>query len=113
MSPPGSTKASGCLDLRVPHIAAAESPADHRQRGSGGRTGDIVTKRTEFRTSSALVAVTYDDDTAVLEVEFRQGETYRYFMVPRSIVTELLSAPSVGHYFSEHVRGRYKEQRID
>ena len=71
-----------------------------------------MSKRTEFPGSSALVAVTYDDATAVLDVEFRQGETYRYFMVPRSLVSELLSAPSVGHYFSEHIRGRYKEQRI-
>lgn len=74
-------------------------------------SGDMQT-RTAFPTSSALVAVTYDEDRAILDVEFRQGETYRYFMVPRSVISDLIAARSVGRFFSERIRGCYKEQSI-
>lgn len=62
--------------------------------------------------SSSLVAVTYNDADATLDVEFHQGETYRYFMVPRSVVVALVAAPSAGKYFSSQIRPRFKEERL-
>ena len=68
--------------------------------------------RIPLASSSALVAVFYDSDTAILEVEFRQGEVYRYFMVPQQVVTDLAAAESAGHYFGERIRSRYREERV-
>lgn len=32
--------------------------------------------------STAIAAVTYEEQNRALDVEFREGETYRYFNVP-------------------------------
>ncbi|QMU98282.1 KTSC domain-containing protein [Microbacterium esteraromaticum] len=58
-------------------------------------------------TSSAIASVGYEESTAELEIEFVSGEVYRYFAVPRSVHTDLLSAPSIGRYFQRHIRDRY------
>lgn len=57
--------------------------------------------------SSAIASVGYDEATAELELEFLSGEVYRYFAVPRSVHAHLLSAPSMGRYFQQHIRDRY------
>lgn len=62
--------------------------------------------------SSSLVSVRYDSGTSTLDVEFRQGEIYRYFMVPRATLHGLLAAPSAGAFFSQEIRPRYQEQRL-
>jgi len=72
----------------------------------------LMSERFELLSSTSLVAVTYDEATATLDVEFGQGETYRYFLVPRSVVLGLVGAPSAGQFFSQNVRPRYKEQRL-
>jgi hypothetical protein len=71
-----------------------------------------VVERFELPASTSLVAVTYNNAAATLDVEFRQGETYRYFLVPRVVVAELIAAPSAGQYFSRAIRPRFKEQRL-
>jgi hypothetical protein len=39
-----------------------------------------------------------------LEVFFRNGGRYAYDKVPAAVFDGLLKAPSVGHYFDEHVK---------
>jgi len=62
--------------------------------------------------SSALSAVGYDPATNVLELEFVEGDVYRYFAVPRRIHRELLAAESLGRYFLTNIRDRYRHQRL-
>jgi hypothetical protein len=57
--------------------------------------------------SSVIATVGYDPETAVLEVEFRSGDLYRYFAVPPSVHTALLEADSPGAYFNRHISDRY------
>jgi len=57
--------------------------------------------------SSVIATVGYDDETAVLEVEFRSGDRYRYFAVPPSVHKALLEADSPGAYFNTHISDRY------
>ena len=54
--------------------------------------------------SQALLSVGYDPDRRILEVEFEGGAVYRYFDVPAHLHAALMSAPSQGQYFAEHVR---------
>ena len=46
-----------------------------------------------------------------LELQFRNGAIYRYFLVPQRVYRDLMGAPSKGGYFNQNVRGRYRYQR--
>ena len=46
--------------------------------------------------SSAIATVKYDEKKRTLDVEFREGETYRYMHVPAFVYRELLKAESAG-----------------
>ncbi|HEY4225091.1 MAG TPA: KTSC domain-containing protein [Pseudolysinimonas sp.] len=63
-------------------------------------------RRTPVR-SSVIASVGYDADTAVLEVEFRSGDLYRYFAVPPSVHRALLEADSPGAYFNRNISDKY------
>lgn len=60
--------------------------------------------------SSVLASAGYDARIAVLELEFRSGEVYRYFAVPPSVHDGLLAAPSAGRFFTQRIRDRYPTQ---
>ncbi|MFC4139303.1 MULTISPECIES: KTSC domain-containing protein [unclassified Microbacterium] len=68
-------------------------------------------KRQQVR-SSAIASVGYDPGTAVLEIEFRSSELYRYYAVPPSVHRALVAAPSAGRYFREHIRDRYPLEHL-
>jgi KTSC domain-containing protein len=51
--------------------------------------------------SSAIAAVTYDRERHTLDVEFRNGNPYRYFNVPLSVYRDLLKAESAGAFWKE------------
>ncbi len=57
--------------------------------------------------SSVIATVGYDDDTALLEVEFTSGDVYRYFAVPPSVHRALMAAESPGAYFNRHISDHY------
>lgn len=57
--------------------------------------------------SSNLASVGYDPTTRTLEVEFNSGRVYQYFDVPEHIYQELISAGSVGSYFSRSIRNSF------
>ena len=57
--------------------------------------------------SSLLATVAYDDQRAILKVEFRDGATYQYAGVPLRIYQDLLRADSKGAYFNQHIRGLF------
>jgi hypothetical protein len=63
--------------------------------------------------STSLKAAEYQPPNALLEVEFRTGDVYRYFEVPASIYQELLEAESKGRYFNQHIRNRFRTEKID
>ncbi|MFD5214977.1 KTSC domain-containing protein [Microbacterium sp. NPDC058345] len=68
-------------------------------------------KRDEV-SSSALTSVGYDPAHAVLEIEFRSGDVYRYYAVPPSVHSALMHAPSLGTYFQRRIRDRYPTERL-
>lgn len=62
--------------------------------------------------SSVIASVAHDPQANVLEVEFRNGRLYEYFGVPHGEYEALLSAESVGKYFNEEIRPRYRSARV-
>lgn len=62
--------------------------------------------------SSAIESVGYDEEDAILEVEFRHGGVYEYFDVPEEVYRDLLTADSRGRYYHDNVRGEYDYRRL-
>lgn len=63
-------------------------------------------------TSSNIASVGYDDAAQALEVEFLNGSIYQYFGVPSAVHSALLSADSVGGYFSRSIKNSYQFVRL-
>lgn len=62
--------------------------------------------------SSTITAIGYDRNTAVLEVEFTSGEVYEYFLVPPSVYEGFHRAQSIGRFFGDQVRSRYRFRKV-
>lgn len=62
--------------------------------------------------SSNLVAVGYDAKTKELRVEFKNKKIWEYEDVPKEVVDNLIGAESVGKFFNENIKGKYKETQI-
>lgn len=63
--------------------------------------------------SSVISSIGYAPETAVLEIEFLGGGTYRYYAVPPSAHRALMDADSKGRAFIDFIRDRYRTERID
>ena len=63
--------------------------------------------------SEAMNSVGYDPKARVLEIEFSQGEVYRYFDVPSSLHVGLMAAESHGEYFTRNIRDVFAFEHLD
>lgn len=54
--------------------------------------------------SEALRSVGYDPRARILEIEFSDGDVYRYFDVPPELHLDLMRAPSHGAFFARRIR---------
>jgi lysyl-tRNA synthetase class 2 len=61
--------------------------------------------------SEAIAEIDYDAARSTLFVRFAQGDWYRYFAVPRSVLEAFVAAESKGRFFQEHIRDRYPFRR--
>lgn len=60
--------------------------------------------------SSSIRAIGYENGT--LEVEFYSKGTFRYFNVPLHLYNNLMTASSIGGYFSTHIKPQYQGHKI-
>jgi len=63
-------------------------------------------------TSSNVASVGYDENSATLEIEFKNGATYQYFDVPENVFTELRDTDSVGGYLAARIKGTYRYSKV-
>lgn len=64
--------------------------------------------------SQALRSVGYDPRRRILEIEFAGGNVYRYADVDEDVYTGLMTAASLGEYFSRHIRDAgYEYEQAD
>lgn len=61
--------------------------------------------------SSSIRSVGYDPAAHVLEVEFHNGNVYRYFDVPPLTYDELIHARSLGRYLNFRIKEQFPYQR--
>jgi hypothetical protein len=64
-----------------------------------------------FVESTTLRSAGHDAKSAVLELQFRGGAVYQYFLVPQRVYRDFMEAPSKGEYFNQNIRGRYPYHR--
>jgi hypothetical protein len=57
--------------------------------------------------SSALATLAYDNQRAILQVEFNDGSAHQYVGVPLQTYEDLLRANSKGAYFNHSIRNLY------
>ena len=62
--------------------------------------------------SSDITSIGYDESTQILEVEFKHGDVYQYYNVPKEVYKGLISASSHGKYFHAHIRDVYRYSKI-
>ena len=62
--------------------------------------------------SAMITSVGYDVQSAVLEIEFRNGRTYRYFDVPEFLYRGFILAVSKGHYFTRRIESRFRFEEV-
>jgi hypothetical protein len=62
--------------------------------------------------SSDIASVGYDEPSGTLEIEFHATGVYRYFSVPKTIHDGLLSTPSPGKFFLQHIKGKFAWEKI-
>jgi len=63
--------------------------------------------------SSNLRSVSYDEEKRNLEIEFHSGIIHQYQNVPSKIHTDLMKAASVGTFYTEHIRNRFRSVCIN
>jgi hypothetical protein len=59
-----------------------------------------------------LQEVRYDNDSAILEIDFKNGSSYRYFDVPRAVFEGLISAKSKGKYAAANIYNLFRQKQI-
>ena len=62
--------------------------------------------------SSSVARVGYDAGTFELEIEFRNGRSYRYQKVPIAAYRLLLRAPSIGEFVNKQIKPRFQAIEI-
>jgi hypothetical protein len=67
--------------------------------------------------SSQILAVGYDSELQVLEIEFKRkgdapGGVYQYFDVEPEQHQAFMQAESIGSHFGKHIRGKFKFTKI-
>lgn len=63
-------------------------------------------------TSSNIASIGYDDASATLEIEFKNGGIYQYFDVSQREYEGLMSADSHGSYLAQNIKGRYRYSKV-
>lgn len=62
--------------------------------------------------SSVLKSAGFDPDTGILELEFKDGDVYRYFEFPEFLYRGLLLSSSKGQFLTSRIVGRYRHERV-
>lgn len=53
----------------------------------------------------------YQPSTQILEIYFHSGHIYRYAGISQDTFDALISAPSVGKFYNDNIRGQYTSLR--
>jgi hypothetical protein len=62
--------------------------------------------------SSVLRSIGYDPERHFLDVEFHDGDVYRYADLEADVYEAFMAAPSKGRFFNQHIRYGYEYEQL-
>ena len=62
--------------------------------------------------SRSVSEIGYEPATFELEIEFRNGRSYRYQQVPMAAYRLLLQAPSIGEFVNKQIKPRFEAREV-
>lgn len=62
--------------------------------------------------SQSVASIGYDPSEFVLEIEFHNGQVYRYIDVPAAAHRLLMQAPSIGAFVNTVIKPKFDAVRI-
>lgn len=62
--------------------------------------------------SSHISGAYYDESSATLYIQFKDGAIYEYYDVPEYVYDEFMSAESKGTYAHQNIYKNYRQQKI-
>ena len=63
--------------------------------------------------SNTIRTVGYDEPTQILEIDFQQGGTYRYFGVSKKIYDSMIKPSTTpDEYYERFIKNRYRHEKI-
>lgn len=96
------------------------APIDYTSKGtpiiSSSDFNDVLDQRFDYYDvdSSCFSTIGYDADDSILYVQFLDsGSEYLYLDFPEDEFNSLLYADSIGHYYTENIKGLYDSERIE
>lgn len=72
-----------------------------------------MSNKHEFKNSSSISHIDYDDNAGCMEIKFSSGATHRYEDCPKDHYHAMKTAESAGKYFHANIRGKFENSRID
>jgi hypothetical protein len=62
--------------------------------------------------SSSIAYLGYNEHKQIAAVSFKSGDIYHYAGVPLGLFAEWCQALSIGHFYVEHIKGKFTGQRM-
>jgi len=63
--------------------------------------------------SSHILSIGYDENSKILEVEFKGKKVYQYKQVPKGVYENLMNSDSHGTFLSAYIRDKYPTIKIN
>lgn len=65
----------------------------------------------KYAVQSSSVQTIEETGRGTMIVEFKDGKKHEYFDVPLVVIQDFVDSPSIGRFFNESIRGKYREEK--
>lgn len=73
---------------------------------------EVIKMDRENVESSTILSIGYDNDSEILEVEFKKGDIYQYYNVPTVIYDGLMESTSKGQFLHVNIKNSFPFSRV-
>lgn len=65
----------------------------------------------KYAVQSSTIEFIEETGRGTMIIWFKGGGKYEYFDIPLVVIEEFVDSPSVGRFFNENIRGKYREEK--
>jgi KTSC domain-containing protein len=62
--------------------------------------------------SDVIASIGYESGTNTMEVEFKTGRIYHFFLITPGVHSALMCSESIGRYFNAEIRNRFPHREV-